>query len=411
MSSQADRALQPGGRAGNASALDRWLLRTMMDAMPGAGYEVVLWDGSSAGDKTGLRVHIRDRGALRHLVRHPAVHFGDLYSAGRIEVEGDLVTFLERTYLAQEAGRVARASAWWRVWTEQAPRASSIEAARTNIHRHYDLGNDFYALWLDREAMQYTCAYFPVRGHDAGGGAARQDGPRLPQAAPATRPARVRGGLRLGRLRAAHGARLRRRGARLEHLARAGPLRDRVRAPRGPGWPRRRSSRTTTATCAASATSSSPWACSSTSGPENYGVLGAVIDRCLAPNGLGLIHTIGRNRPEPMNGWIERRIFPGAQPPSLGQMAAIFEPRAFSILDVENLRLHYAQTLRHWTARYLEAIERVRADRGDWFARAWHLYLAGSTAAFNAGTMQLFQVLFARAGNNDLPPTRAHLYA
>jgi cyclopropane-fatty-acyl-phospholipid synthase len=146
-------------------------------------------------------------------------------------------------------------------------------------------------------------------------------------------------------------------------------------------------------------------------GSENYGALGRVIDRCLAPNGFGLIHTIGRNRPEAMNGWIERRIFPGAQPPSLGEMMQIFEPFEFSVLDVENLRLHYAETLRHWMARYLAAIEEVRATRSGEFARAWQLYLAGSIAAFSTGRMQLFQVLFARGGNNELPATRRHLYA
>jgi cyclopropane-fatty-acyl-phospholipid synthase len=146
-------------------------------------------------------------------------------------------------------------------------------------------------------------------------------------------------------------------------------------------------------------------------GPDNYGALGEVIHRCLAPQGLGLIHTIGRNRPGKMNGWIERRIFPGAQPPSLGQMMAIFEPRNFSVLDVENLRLHYAETLRHWTARYLAVFDKVRAARGAEFARAWHLYLAGSTAAFTSGTIQLFQVLFARGGNNQLPASRRDIYA
>ncbi len=165
MSTHAGRALDTETRGtGGASALDRWLLRTMMTALPGAGYEVVLWDGSSAGDKTGLRVHIRDRAALWRVVRDPSVHFGDLYAAGRIDVEGDLVTFLESTYAALAAGRAARASAWWNLWTDRTPRSSSIEAARDNIQQHYDLGNDFYALWLDREAMQYTCAYFPKAG-------------------------------------------------------------------------------------------------------------------------------------------------------------------------------------------------------------------------------------------------------
>jgi cyclopropane-fatty-acyl-phospholipid synthase len=409
MSSWADRALLPERRAGNASALDRWLLRTMMAALPGAGYEVVLWDGNSAGEKTGLRVHIHDRAALRHLVRNPSLHFGDLFSAGRIDVEGDLVTFLERTYAALEAGQAARASAWWRIWTDPAPSPTSIEAARSNIHQHYDLGNDFYAQWLDREAMQYTCAYFPVAGMTL-------------EAAQRAKMDHVCRKLRLrpGQLVFEAGCGW---GGFARHMVREYGVE--VRA-----WNISREQVRFAAECAQKEGLGERLRFIEDDyrnirgkcdvfvsvgmlehvGPENYGVLGKVIDRCLAPQGLGLIHTIGRNRPEPMNGWIERRIFPGAQPPSFSQMMSIFEPHAFSVLDVENLRLHYAETLRHWTARYLEGFDAVRATRGEWFARAWHLYLAGSTAAFTTGTMQLFQVLFARGGNNDLPATRSHLH-
>ena len=65
-------------------------------------------------------------------------------------------------------------------------------------------------------------------------------------------------------------------------------------------------------------------------------------------DGRGLIHSIGRNHPAPLHPWIERRIFPGAYPPSLGEMMQIFEPADLSVLDVENIRLHYALTLRQW---------------------------------------------------------------
>src|SRR6185503_17914151 len=158
MTTQIDRALQSG--AGGATALDRWLLRTMIAALPGAGYEVVLWDGSRAGEKTGMQVRICDRAALWQVIRNPSLEFGDLYSAGRIEVQGDLVAFLERTYVALDAGRAAMASPWWRLWSDPAPHPRTLAAARENIKSHYDLGNDFYGLWLD-QAMQYTCAYFP----------------------------------------------------------------------------------------------------------------------------------------------------------------------------------------------------------------------------------------------------------
>ena len=146
-------------------------------------------------------------------------------------------------------------------------------------------------------------------------------------------------------------------------------------------------------------------------GVENYAALGSVIGRCLSANGLGLIHSIGRNAPGRMNGWIERRIFPGAYPPSLGEMMGIFEPLRFSVLDVENLRLHYAQTLRDWRARYTANLETIRAMYDESFTRAWDLYLAGSIAAFSAGTLQLYQVVFARGSNNAVPTTRGDLYA
>lgn len=66
-----------------------------------------------------------------------------------------------------------------------------------------------------------------------------------------------------------------------------------------------------------------------------------------------------------------------------------------SVLDVENLRLHYACTLSHWRDRFAAAADRVRAEHGDQFQCAWELYLAGSQAAFATGWMQLFQVVFA----------------
>ena len=145
-------------------------------------------------------------------------------------------------------------------------------------------------------------------------------------------------------------------------------------------------------------------------GLANYRTLGALIDRCLAPDGIGLIHTIGRSHPAPIDKWIRKRIFPGSHVPSLGEMAAIFEPYKFSVLDVENLRLHYARTCAAWLQNFDRVSDQV-ADRYDeTFARMWRLYLAGSSAAFEAGTMQLYQVVFAPQGNNAVPMTRAHLY-
>ncbi len=73
---------------------------------------------------------------------------------------------------------------------------------------------------------------------------------------------------------------------------------------------------------------------------------------------------------------------------------------------MENLRLHYALTLKHWLARFDEAAPRVAEMFDESFVRAWRLYLAGSQAAFSTGSLQLFQVIFCAHGSNDIPWTR-----
>jgi cyclopropane-fatty-acyl-phospholipid synthase len=145
-------------------------------------------------------------------------------------------------------------------------------------------------------------------------------------------------------------------------------------------------------------------------GVENYKALGDVIARGLAPEGRGLIHSIGQNRAEPMSGWIEKHIFPGAYPPTLREMMEIFEPHGFSVTDVENLRLHYALTLAHWRERFECHANRVRQMFDDHFVRAWRLYLASSQASFAVGDLQLYQVVFSRPKADIIPWTRDHLY-
>ena len=119
-----------------------------------------------------------------------------------------------------------------------------------------------------------------------------------------------------------------------------------------------------------------------------------------------------QHRPErggAVDPWIEKRIFPGAYPPTLREMVEIFEPLRCSILDVENLRPHYALTIEHWLDRFEAHRDRIADMYDEPFVRAWRLYLCGSIAAFRAGTLQLFQILFNRAGSNNAAWTRDHL--
>ena len=88
----------------------------------------------------------------------------------------------------------------------------------------------------------------------------------------------------------------------------------------------------------------------------------------------------------------------------------IFEPYDFSVLDVENLRLHYARTLEHWLERFESNVTDVRALYDQHFVNTWRFYLVASMTAFKTGSLQLFQVLFCREDDNRGPLTRRHLY-
>src|SRR5690606_9739251 len=139
-------------------------LRKLLANLGDPPLQVTLWNGEQLAPASGAapvaRVHIRDSRALWPLLIDPWLSFGDLYARGDVEIEGDLVEFLCSVYRASAALRhrgdmSSTLTSWWL----HRPRSTSLGRARDNIHAHYDLGNDFYRLWLDRE-MVYTCAYF-----------------------------------------------------------------------------------------------------------------------------------------------------------------------------------------------------------------------------------------------------------
>jgi cyclopropane-fatty-acyl-phospholipid synthase len=338
---------------------------------------------------------------------NPELNFGDLYSLGNVDVEGDLASSLVDIYHAinRVNGKSLLSNFTRPIFQQQ----NTPDKARFNIHHHYDIGNGFYQQWLDRAAMQYTCAYFP------------DPAMTLEQA----------------------------QMAKMHHICRKLRLRPgQTVVEAGCGWGgfalfmAREYGVSVKAynisheqiNFASQQAAATDWSRQveyieddyrnikgrfdvfvsvgmlEHVGIENYQQLGVVIDNCLKEQGRGLIHTIGRNQPALLNAWIATRIFPGACPPSISQMMHIFEPMEFSVLDIENLRLHYAKTLEHWLTRFDLNVEQYRKTYDEEFIRTWRLYLAGSLAAFTSGNMQLFQVLFTRPHNNDLDRSRAYMY-
>jgi cyclopropane-fatty-acyl-phospholipid synthase len=401
----------PAEENGPVLALERFLARQILAYLGDASVALVLWNGqwfAKDGARTVGRVHIRDRGALWKLCLNPDLYFGDLYSVGRVDVEGDLVRSLEAVYAGVgDAKRPGLLNSLRRIVNK--PRRNTLTGSRDHIQHHYDLGNDFYELWLDREAMQYTCAYYPDASMtlEQAQRAKMDHVCRKLQLKPGDRV--VEAGCGWGGL-ARHMARHYGVSVRSYNISR-----EQIRYAREKAKQQGVDGKVEYVEDDYRNINGKYDVFVSIGmlehvGRDNFRTLGRVANDCLTDHGRGLIHSIGRNQPELMNAWIEKRIFPGAYPPSLREMMEIFEPYRLSVLDVENLRLHYSKTLTHWLERYEQHAHHVEDTYDRAFTRAWRLYLAGSLAAFTVGTLQLFQVVFTRERNNKLAASREHLY-
>jgi len=401
-----DNARGQNSRLSFEGRLTRGLLHSVGDPP----IRVTLWNGesiSTAASNPVADMRIANRSCLFKLLINPELYFGDAYSDGSIEIGGDLVKLIEAAYQGlarvRSTGLRSRLSKWL-----NRSHVNTLSDSRENIHHHYDLGNEFYKLWLDQH-MVYTCAYFPSPDITL-------EQAQIAKMDHVCRKLRLRpdetvveagcgwGALAL-HMATQYGVRVKAFNISHEQMvyakARAHALGVEHRVEFIEDDYRNASGRFDAFMSVGMLEHV---------GREFYHELHRVIDRCLDGNGRGLIHSIGRNRPAPYNAWVEKRIFPGAYPPSLREMLEVVEDGNFSVLDVENLRQHYALTLKHWLQRFESASSRVKEMYDERFVRAWRLYLAGSIAAFNTGDMQLFQVLFARGANNDIPWTRAYIY-
>lgn len=383
-----------------STAADRWALRRIRQMVASAPVRFALWDGFElmpSGAAPIATIHFKNRRALFSWIWDPALNLGETFMFGAVGIDGDLAAALVAIYRALGP---SKPRPWWR-----SHGVNDIEAARDNVHHHYDLGNDFYRLWLDPH-MVYTCAYFPAPDcplEDA----------QLAKMDLVCRKLQLKPGERVVEAGSGWGAlalfMAKQYGVRVTAF---NTSREQV------AWARRRAK----AEGLESAVEFVEDDFRSVRGVydafvsvgmlEHVGLadfptLGGVIDRSLTPAGRGLLHFIGRDRPLPLNHWIRKRIFPGAYPPTLQEVfAGVLEPRDLSVLDVENLRLHYVKTLEHWRRTFHDHAPQVEEMFDANFVRAWQLYLAGSQAAFTTGAMQLFQVLFARGGSNAIPWTR-----
>jgi len=373
--------------------------------------EVVTATGQSfeVGDHTGRAVAIRFKDLLSELrfMLHPELAFGELFSAGRIEVlKGSIFEVLAL------ASRNFRHYATARTIGLPLPhlikrKRNNLERSQRNVAHHYDMDHRLYSLFLDQD-LQYSCAYFEDGVEDleeAQRAKKRHIAVKL-LLKPGQKVLDIGsgwGGLSL--YLAKHcdvdvtGVTLSREQLRIaQERAMAEGLSDRVHFL----FRDYRKIEDTFDRVVSVGMFEHV-------GLENYETFFSTLARLLNDKGVAMIHTIGRaTMPFETNPWLERHIFPGGYLPSLSQIVPAIEKAGLVVTDIEILRLHYAKTLSEWRRRFLMHRDEARALYGEEFCRMWEFYLAGCECAFRYEGLVVFQIQVAKT-IDEVPLTRAYL--
>jgi cyclopropane-fatty-acyl-phospholipid synthase len=371
-----------------------------------------LWNGREAalGPSPRVTFEIKSLSALRRLLRPSLASLGQAYVDGLIDIEGTIDDVVAvATKLSSHAGRQMRRAA------RLARHTRRVDAEA--IAYHYDVSNEFYRLWLDRE-MVYSCAYFrsPDDSLEEAQLAKIDHILAKLRLAPGQRLLDIGCGWGALAIRAAQqcGARVvgitlsrNQRDLARARVAAAG-LEDRVEI-------RLQDYRDVNETFDRIV---------SVGMFEHVGLRNlrdyfARTRKLLADGGICLNHGITSTDPDsaesPFGGgeFIERYVFPHGELPHIGFLLREMTAAGLEAADVENLRRHYALTARHWSRRFEQNGAQVRALAGEKRFRIWRAYLAGCAYGFEHNWIALHQVLAVKAGNperNPLPLTRDYMY-
>ena len=394
-----------------AKVLSRVLGEGQLTIIDAAGRSHVV-KGLREGPAVTMRVHSWWTG-LRLALR-PRLAFGEAYMEGLLTVEGgsdiyDLLDLLGRNMTALESTPFVRWSYRWTRLVRFVQQYNPIGRAQRNVAHHYDLNGQLYDFFLDRD-RQYSCAYFKTG--DESLEQAQVDKKHHIAAKMLLRPGQSVldigsgwGGMALFLSQQfsvdVTGVTLsKEQHAVSSRRALEGGLADKVRFKLlDYRQEENRYDRIVSVGMFEHV------------GATHYVEFFTKVKQLLKDDGVMLLHAIGRMEPPGgTNTWLRKYIFPGGYTPALSEVLAAIEKVGLWVTDMEILRLHYAETLRHWRQRFLANRDKVKAMAGydDRFCRMWEFYLAGCEVAFRFMNQMVFQIQIARK-QDAVPFTRDYI--
>ncbi|WP_268913545.1 SAM-dependent methyltransferase [Lentilactobacillus sp. SPB1-3] len=370
--------------------------------------KITYWDGSTSTYGSGepqVAIKFNEPIPIRQILKNASIALGEGYMDGKIEIDGSIEDLITSAY--QSADSFLKNKKFIRYL----PKAShNEEASKKDVQDHYDIGNDFYKLWLD-DTMTYSCAYFETPEDDLKTAQMNKVHHILKKLDPKPRRTLLDIGCGWGTLMltAAQEYDLRVVGVTLSQeqydyvnseIKRLG-LED-VAEVKLTDYRELGDAKFDYITSVGMFEHV---------GKENLGEYFKCVNHYLTDDGVALIHGITRQQGGAYNGWINKWIFPGGYVPGLTENMDHIIENGLQIYDMESLRRHYQKTTEIWDENFLAVKPQVAEMFDDNFVRMWDLYLQACAASFKAGNIDVIQYLITKgASGHDLPMTREYMY-
>jgi cyclopropane-fatty-acyl-phospholipid synthase len=353
-----------------------------------------------------FEITVKNEISKTELLKSTSIALGEAYMRGDIEIQGDLFQVLNLFLSQMDKFTTDAKSLKNLIFTSSSPKNQKSE-----VQSHYDIGNNFYSLWLD-DTMTYSCGYFKSDNdslHDA----------QINKINHSLKKLNLKEGMSLLDIGCGWGSLLieaakkykvhglgitlseeqfkkcneRIKEENLENLLEVKLMDYRDLIKSGRGFDRVISIGMLEHV-----------------GRENYELFIKNVDGVLKPEGVFLLHYISALKEYPGDPWIKKYVFKGGVIPSLREIINICGDYKFYVIDVESLRRHYVKTLLCWRDNYNKNIDKISKMFNQEFIRMWELYLSSCAATFNNGIIDLHQILITKGLNNNIPMTRDYLY-
>lgn len=399
------------------STLDN-LFKTLNLNSPETSFEVEFWDGTKK--KYGLgqkkfKLIIRNKKVINRVLGAGSIGFGEEFMRGNILIEGNLQDLIKMRYGQSHINFQLSLKEKLKVFYNY---ITSLDNSKKNVSHHYDIGNDFYSLWLD-PTLTYSCAYF--KKEDDG-----LEKAQLNKYEHISKKLQLKEGENLVDIGCGWGGMMfyaaENYGVKCQGYTLSQKQHDYVTEEI-----KKRNLTDFVKVYLKDYREAEGKFDKLVSigmfeqvGKKFFPVFFDVVKKILKPKGLGLLHTIGSSEDKPSDPWITKYIFPGGFIPALQAIVKIMNQKDLIFFDIEDLRRHYGKTLDKWLEGFEENIDKVRkvlikspgsSERVEQFIRMWRLYLNASSVSFKAGENRLYQIIFSNGLNNQLPLTRNYIYS